>query len=75
MATKLATNETMIKDLFKELNIIELALLRERIVKIMDTTIESIENNPTEWENSIVHPSVYQELHKKVTKHIGFNNK
>ena len=74
MAKKLATNETMVKDLLKELSGFELALLRERIVKIMDTTIESIENNPTQWEKSIVHPSMYQELHKKVTKHIGFNN-
>lgn len=74
MATKLATNETMIKDLLKELSGFELALLRERIVAIMDNTIESIENHPTQWEKSIVHPSLYLELHKKVNKHIGFNN-
>jgi hypothetical protein len=74
MTTKLKTNETMVKELLKELSGFELALLRERIVKIMDTTIESIENNPTQWENCIVHPSMYLELHKKVNKHIGFNN-
>jgi hypothetical protein len=75
MAKKIATNETMIKDLFKDLNGIELALLRERIVMVMDVTKQSIENDPTQWEKSIIHPSLYMGLYDKVQKHIGFNDK
>lgn len=75
MATKLATNETMIKDLIKDLNGIELAILRERIVMIMDITKQSIENEPLQWQNSILHPSLYIDLHSKVNEHIGFNDK
>ena len=73
MTTKLKTNITMVKDLLKELNGFELALLRERVMTIMDITKQSIENNPSQWENSIVHPSLYMGLYDKVQKHIGFN--
>jgi hypothetical protein len=74
MATKLKTNETMVKELLKDLSGFELAMFRERIVMIMDITKQSIENNPSQWENSIVHPSLYLGLYDKVNKHIGFNN-
>ena len=72
MAKKMVTNETLIKDLLKELSSIEIAILRERIVKIMDATKQSIENNPNEWENYIIHTSLYIGLQEKVNKVLGF---
>ena len=74
MAIKLKTNETMVKELLKDLNGFELAILRERIVMVMDITKQSIEKNPSQWTNGIVHPSLYMGVYDKVQKHIGFNN-
>jgi hypothetical protein len=73
MAKKMVTNETLIKDLLNDLSSIELAMLRERIVMIMDITKKSIEDNPNEWEKYIIHPSLYVGLHEKVNKFIGFD--
>lgn len=71
---KAKTNEQMFKALFKELEgSIYSALLRERIVKIMDITIKDIKDHPKAWENCFVHSSMYEELNKIVQKHIGFD--
>jgi hypothetical protein len=72
MGKKMATNETLIKDLLKELSGIEIAILRERIVTIMDATKQSIENNPNEWEKYIISPTLYIGLQEKVNKFLGF---
>lgn len=65
------TNEQMMRSLLKELPPIMVALLRERIVKICEISAEQC----MEWENPIVHPSLYLELNELVQKHLGFNNK
>jgi hypothetical protein len=49
------------------------ALLRERVVKIMEMTIQDIQENPERWEQSFVHPSMYEQLNERVQKHLGFN--
>jgi hypothetical protein len=72
MAKKMVTNETLIKDLLNDLSSIELAILRERIVMIMDITKKSIEDNPNEWEKYIISPTLYIGLQKKVNKFLGF---
>ena len=68
------TNDQMFKALFKELNgSIYSALLRERIVMIMDMTIKDIKENPETWDKCFVHSSMYEQLNEIVQKHIGFN--
>jgi len=72
MAKKMVTNETLIKDLLNDLSSIEIAILRERIVMIMDITKKSIEDNPNEWEKYIISPTLYIGLQEKVNKFLGF---
>jgi hypothetical protein len=68
------TNEQMFRSLLKELEgSIFPALLRERIVNIMELTVYDIKNNPKQWERSFIHPSMYEELNKIVQKHLGFS--
>ena len=73
MANKFKTNEQMLRALLKDLGGIEAALLRERIVLIMEQSKKSIETNPEAWANPIVPPQAYLDLEKKVQEHIGFN--
>lgn len=68
------TNEQMIKALLKDLNTMETAILRERIVKIFEMTEEAIKKNPESFRNPIVHHSIYNHVAEKVNKHMGFNN-
>ncbi len=74
MITNFPTNEQKINDLIEDLSSIELALLRERIVTIMEITIASINDNPDKWQNGFVAPSLYFKLNEKVQKHIGFTD-
>lgn len=74
MITNFPTNEEKFKDLIEDLSSIELALLRERIVSIMELTIQDIDNNPAKWQNGFVAPSLYFKLNEKVQKHIGFTD-
>jgi len=48
------------------------ALLRERIIAIMDITVNSINNEPDKWVNMMIHPSLYLELNDNVNDKIGF---
>lgn len=66
------TNEQMFRSLFKDLSPIEMALLRERIVKIMKMTKQSIEKDSSKFDNPIISHSVYIGLDNKVNKHLGF---
>lgn len=71
------TNDKAIKNLVKALdkeNPMGFALLRERILHIMDMTMESIENEPEKWANPFIHPSVYKSLNEIVQKHLSFND-
>ena len=65
------TNEQSFKSLIKDLHQVELAILRERILKIMDLTIEDIQRNPNDWEKQIVQPNVMINLNEKIQKHLG----
>ena len=65
------TNEQSFKSLLKDLHQVELAILRERILKIMELTIEDIEINPTDWEKEIVQPNIFINLNEKIQKHLG----
>lgn len=64
------TNEQLFKALFKDLDSIEFALLRERILCIMDLTIKDIQSNPDHWDRFIVDPRLYENLANKINKHL-----
>jgi len=74
MTGKERTNETMIKDLIKDLNPLGLAILRERIVKIAEITKEAVEANPEKWDNPIVDHSYYIYVCDKIFEHCGFEH-
>jgi hypothetical protein len=65
------TNEQSFKSLIKDLHQVELAILRERILKIMELTILDIEENPKDWEKQIVQPNLFMNLNEKIQKHLG----
>lgn len=69
------TNEKRLKALLKEAeqtHPVLSAILRERIVKIMEITMDSIEKEPEKWNSIFVHPNTYKMLNDLVTKHLGF---
>lgn len=71
------TNDKAIKALVKALdkqNQLGFALLRERILKIMEMTMESIDENPEAWQNPFVHPDMYRSLNEIVQEHLAFKD-
>ena len=73
---KSKTNDQRFKSLFKELEgSVYLALLRERVVMMMDITLNDIKKHPEAWENGFIHSSMYEQLNDIVQTHIGFNDK
>lgn len=68
------TNDKAFKNLLKEISPIHLAMLRERLVLIMEMTRNGIEDNPSDWDNGLIHPNEYVNLASLVDKHLGFNN-
>jgi hypothetical protein len=68
------TNEKALKSLIKEASPIQLALLRERILHIMDSTEQSIKKNPEDWANPFVDHNHYIELKNLVDKYLLFKN-
>jgi hypothetical protein len=67
------TNDKAFKNLMKEISPLQLALLRERLVVVMEMTCNGIEDNPEAWNNGIVHPNEYINLASLVDKHLGFD--
>lgn len=70
---KTKTNEQAIIGLIKSLHPIHVALLRERIMVVMEMTIEDIDNNPADWRNGIIHPDAFRQLHEEVKNHLAFD--
>ena len=72
------TNDKAIKALVKALDKqpvqLGFALLRERILKIMEITMESIEENPEAWQNPFIHPDMYKCLNRIVQEHLAFKD-
>jgi hypothetical protein len=72
------TNDKAIKALVKALDKqpvqLGFALLRERILKIMEITMESIEENPEAWQNPFIHPDMYKSLNEIVQEHLAFKD-
>jgi len=72
MKRKSKTNDQMLIELIKSNTPMQNALLRERIVTIMNATVDSITNTPESWNNGIIHPGLYLELNDNVNEKIGF---
>jgi hypothetical protein len=72
MKRKSKTNDQMLIELIKSNTPMQNALLRERIVTIMNATVDSITNTPESWSNGIIHPGLYLELNDNVNEKIGF---
>ena len=68
--SKVRTNDVAFKELFKGLNSVQIALLRERVLFICEETAKQCVN----WENSFVNPSMYIDLNESVKKHLGFDD-
>ena len=71
---KQKTNDQMLIELIKSNSPMLNAILRERIVVMMNATVKSINENTERWNNAIVDSSFYVELNDNVNKVIGFNN-
>jgi hypothetical protein len=76
MATKSknVTNDKAIKNLMKDLHMLEVGLLRERLLKMSELTRNSINNDPEAWVNPIFHPQLFIDLCDKIDKHLSFND-
>ena len=53
-------------------NPILFGLLRERIVMIMELTMDDIKNNPESWDKGVISPSLYKDLADMVQKSMGY---
>lgn len=69
------TNKKAFQSLMKEISPLQLAILRERLILVMEMTRNGIEDNPQDWENQIIHPNEYLKLACLVDIHLGFDNK
>ena len=68
---KIVTNDVAFKNLLKNLDSVQTALLRERVLYIAEQTAKDCVN----WgENSFVNPTLYIKLNEVVQEHLGFND-
>lgn len=68
------TNEQLLRKLISTNSPMENALLRERIIKVMEMTIEDMKENPDTWRKGFIAESLIVDLSNNVNKIIGFNN-
>lgn len=73
MATskKQPTNESRLKKLIAENSPILNALLVERILKIAEITAEDMQENPEDWERSIISPSLWNQLIENIQQNLN----
>ena len=68
------TNEQLLRKLISTNSPMENAILRERIIKVMEMTIEDMKENPDTWRKGFIAESLIVDLSNNVNKIIGFNN-
>ena len=68
------TNEQLLRKLISSNSPMENAILRERIIKVMEMTIEDMKENPDTWRKGFIAESLIVDLSNNVNKIIGFNN-
>jgi len=66
MTKKLTTPEKKLLQLIKKNDAILNWLLIERIEKVMEMTITDINENPSNWERNLIHPSLLIRLNENV---------
>lgn len=71
---KFKSNKQSLNSLLKDLNDIDMVLLRERLLSIAELTKQDIEDNPNHWNSSIVTPRLYLELCDKINFHLTFKD-
>lgn len=67
---KRKTNEQKLRSIIKNLHTIEVALLVERIEKIMELTLEDIKQDPSKWDNFFVSHHAYVNMANKVLEEL-----
>ena len=67
---KRKTNEQKLRSILKNLHTIEIALLTERIEKVMQLTLEDIEKDPSKWDNFFVSHHAYVSMANKVLEEL-----
>ena len=72
MQTTTKTNKEVLSDFLDKLTQMETALLRERILTVMDLTARNIEAYPEQWNNKFIDPSGYIKLTEKVKKYLSY---
>ena len=68
------TNEQLLRKLISTNSPMENAILRERIIKVMEMTIEDMKENPDIWRKGFIAESLIVDLSNNVNKIIGFDN-
>ena len=76
MSKKRKTNKQVITALINDLDKtsygVGTALLRERLLKIAEITLNDIKNNSEAWDNGFVNSNLYTDLCERINKHCGF---
>lgn len=67
------TNEQMFEALLSELHPMEIAILRERLVSMMEVTRKQILKDPEPFNNPFVSAKTYLHIADKVEAHLGFD--
>lgn len=68
------TNKQLIRAFIKSLDTLEVAILRERLVKIAEITEQSIKSQPEKWTNPIFPISLFQSVNKKILTFLNFSS-
>lgn len=73
MVKKQLTNDQMIKNLIKDCEMLDFAVLRERLVKIAEITLAGIKKDPKAYDNPIFNHTYYEHVCNKILSFCGFD--
>jgi hypothetical protein len=68
----MTTNEDHFNALFSELHPLEMALLRERIINMVELNRDSIKEDPGAFRTALTSEHTYLGLMDKIERHLGF---
>lgn len=72
VSKKFPTNEDVFKNYLKTCDPVNIALTRERLLKIAEITLNAIEKNPESFNVGFIHHSVYIRWAKEIQKFFEF---
>ena len=67
---KQKTNEQRLRAFLKDINGIEAAILRERLLKIAEVTKQSIKAEPEAYAKGFIHVSLFESVCDKIIEHL-----